>query len=140
MTQLNHSSSNGLMVDSPTTQQQARSHHHHAPPSLQPLHVPDRTHLPHAELIDHQQLLQQQQPPLKEIHQFMNEEANKQELIKDLMMDDEEIASLNLAPEDLPFAECEKLLMKAVKLKWEQNYSMAYQVCNCMIIYIGMMN
>ena len=45
--------------------------------------------------------------------------------------DDEEevVLALNLSGADEKFKKCEKLLMKAVKLKWEQNYQMAYSVC-----------
>ena len=46
--------------------------------------------------------------------------------------DHELMMALNLAGEDAKFKQCEKLLMRAVKLKWEQNYQMAFSVC---IIY-----
>lgn len=45
-----------------------------------------------------------------------------------LMEEEQEALSLILTGKDAEFIECEKLLMKAVKLKWEQSYQLAYQI------------
>ena len=63
-----------------------------------------------------------------------NEDSEDSEDSEDEDDEEEVVLALNLSGADEKFKKCEKLLMKAVKLKWEQNYQMAYSVCCSMLV------
>lgn len=111
-------------------------HHHHHPVHFHQ-HRPPSLGVPGRELVECNEVavIEHNDFARKRNNQQQQQSQNNhymqahQHSSTTLMEEDQEALSLSLTEEDAEFVECERMLAKAVKLKWEQSYQLAYQVC-----------